>query len=165
MRCDIVRQMVVEEGVERPTAIQAHLESCSDCKEYLRQWEIIRAGFFALRESEVPEPSIGFATRVIRRLEDASTEIQTGQQFVDQIGRRFVYGTLMVALMLLLALVIPSSGPFRSSGISESILAQAQVATLSSEQILGVDGIDSSNATDSSPAPTVNQNPGARGSK
>ncbi|MEJ2009914.1 MAG: hypothetical protein P8Z30_17455 [Acidobacteriota bacterium] len=164
MRCDVVRQMV-EEGIERPPAVQAHMASCPDCQEYLRQWEVVRTGLVALRESELPEPSIGFTTRVIRRLEDASTEIQAGQQFLDQIGRRFVYGTLMVALMILLALVIPSSGPYRSSGISDSILAQSQVSALSSEQILGVDGIDSSDATDSSPAPAVNNNQGGRGSK
>ncbi len=164
MRCDVVRQMV-EEGIEKPPEIQLHLVSCSACKEYLRQWEIVRAGLLTLREEELPEPSIGFTTRVIRRLEDSSTEIQGGQQFVDQIGRRFVYATLMVAVMLLLALVLPSSGPFRSSGISESVLAQAQVATLSSEQILGVDGIDSGDVTNSSPAATVNSNHRGRGSK
>ena len=164
MRCDGVRQMV-EEGVERPPAIQAHLVSCSACGEYLRQWEIVRAGLLALREEELPEPSIGFTTRLIRRLESASTNLQAGQQFIDQIGRRFVYATLMVALVFLLALMLPSSGPFRSSGISESVLAQAQMATVSREQILGVDGIDSSDATGSFSSATMYSNQGGQGSK
>ena len=164
MRCDAVRQMV-EEGMKRPPAVEVHITSCSACKEYLRQWEIVQAGLVALRGEEPPEPSIGFTMRVMRRLENTSAEFQFRQQFIDQIGRRIVYATLMVALMLLLVLILPSSGPYRSSGVSESILVQAQVATLSSEQILGVDGIDSGDVPDSSPAPATSGSPGGRGSK
>jgi len=164
MRCDVVRQMV-EEDIERPPAVQAHITSCSACKEYVRQWEVVQAGLFALRGEEPPEPSIGFTTRVMRRLENASEDLLFGQPFIDQIGRRVVYATLMVALMLLLVLMLPQSGPFRSSGVSESILVQTQIATLSNEQILGVDGVDPGDATDSYTAPGASSNPAGRGSK
>jgi len=165
MRCDAVRQ-IVEEGMNRRPAVQVHMTSCSACKEYLRQWEIVQAALVALRGEGPPEPSLGFTTRVMRRLEDTSEELQFGQQFIDQIGRRVVYATLMVALMLLLLLALPSSGPLRSSGVSESILVQAQVATLSNDQILGVDGMDSADLSDSSSAPaTSSSSPGGRGPK
>ena len=164
MRCDAVRQ-IVEEGMDRPPAVAAHLESCSGCKEYLRKWETVHTGLVAIRGEEPPEPTIGFTTRLIRRLENAPAEFPFGQQFIDQIGRRAVYATLMVALMLALILALPSSGPLRSSGISESVLVQTQVATLSNEQVLGVDGMDSGDQADSSPASATSGGPGARGSK
>ena len=162
MRCDAVRQ-IVEEGLNRPPAVVAHLESCSGCKEYLRTWETLRGGLIALRAEDPPEPSIGFTTRVMRRLENNPLDL--GQQFIDQIGRRVVYATLMVALMLLLVLLLPPSGPYRSSGVSESVLVQAQVATLSNEQILGVDGMDNDDQTVSPPAPAASDTSGGRGIK
>ncbi len=162
MRCDAVRQ-IVEEGMNMPPAVAAHVESCSGCKGYLRKWETLRGALIALRAEDPPEPSIGFTTRVMHRLEDNPAEL--GQQFIDQIGRRVVYATLMVALMLLLVLMLPPSGPYRSSGISESVLVQAQVASLSNEQILGVDGADNSEQMVSSPAPATSDNSGGRGTK
>ena len=164
MRCEAVRQ-VVEDGLNRPPAVEVHVKFCSACREYVQQWEMIRAGLVALRGDEPPEPSIGFTTRVMRRLENSSAELPFGQQFIDQIGRRVVYATLMVALMLLLILALPSSGPLRSTGISESVLVQAQVATLSNEQVLGVDGMDDGDSSDSSPAAARSGIPAARGSK
>lgn len=164
MRCEAVRQ-IVEEGLSRPPAVGVHIKSCSACREYVRQWEMIRAGLVALRGEQPPEPSIGFTTRVMRRLETSPAELPFGQQFIDQIGRRVVYATLMVAVMLFLILALPSSGPLRSTGISESILVQTQVATLSNEQVLGVDGMDESEASDFSPASAPIGSPAPRGSK
>ncbi len=164
MRCDAVRQ-TVEEGLVGTPAVQVHVESCSGCKEYLRKWEMLQAGLVAIRGEEPPEPSIGFTTRLMRRLENASPEFQFGQQLIDQIGRRVVYATLMVALMLALLLALPSSGPFRSSGISDSVFVQTQIATLANEQVLGVDGVDPGDMQDSSAFPAANESPEVRGSK
>lgn len=110
---------------------------------------MLHAGLAAMREDEPPEPSVGFTSRLMRRLENAPSEFQFGQQLIDQIGRRVVYATLMVALMLGLILALPSSGPLRSSGISQSVFVQTQMATLANEQIMGVDGIDTGDAQDS----------------
>lgn len=164
MRCETVRQMV-EDGMDRPPEVMGHLASCLECEAYVRRWEMVHAGLVVLRQEEPPEPSLGFTTRVMRRLESASTELQFRQQFFDQIGRRVVYATLMVALMLLLTLVLPSSGPFRSSGITDSVLVQAQATMLSNEQILGVDGMDSSDQAYSFSAPVAGGSAGVRGSK
>jgi hypothetical protein len=161
MRCDAVRQ-IVEEGMTRTPGVEAHVESCPGCKEYLRKWETLRAGLVALRAEEPPEPTLGFTTRLMRRLENAPAEFPFGQQLMDQIARRVVYATLMVAIMLALLLAVPSSGPLRSSGISESILVQSQVATLANEQVLGVDGADPGDAQDSTAA---TDKPEAQGSK
>jgi hypothetical protein len=164
MHCDAVRQ-IVEETMARTPAVQVHIESCSGCNEYLRKWEMLQAGLAAIGREEPPEPSTGFTTRLMRRLENVSPEFQFGQQLLDQIGKRVVYATLMLALMLALILALPSSGPFRSSGISDSVFVPAQVATLANEQVLGVDGVDSGDMQDSSAAPAGNASPEVRGSK
>lgn len=164
MRCDAVRQ-TVEEGMARTPAVQVHVESCSSCKEYLSKWEMLHAGLVAIRGDEPPEPTVGFTTRLMRRLENAPSEFQFAQQLIDQIARRVVYATLMVALMVGLILALPSSGPFRSSGISESVFVQTPVATLANEQVLGVDGMDAGDAQDSSAAAAESAGPQARGSK
>lgn len=163
MRCDSVRE-IVEEGMKQEPAVQAHITSCSACKEYARRWEILRAGLVALREEEPPEPSVGFTTRLIRNLENASADLQFGQQFMDQIGRRMVYATLMVALTLLMVLLLPSSGPFRSSGVTESILVQAQ-ASSSIEQVLGVGGLDSGDAAEFSSSSPAGYSSGGQGAR
>lgn len=164
MRCDAVRQ-IVEEGMTSTPAVKAHVESCVSCRDYLHRWEQVRAGLIALRAEAPPEPTLGFTTRLMRRMENAPDEFQFGQQLMDQIGRRVVYATLMVALMLGLVLALPSSGPLRSSGISNSVLVQTQVATLANEQILGVDGVDPGDAQDSSMAGAGNSSAEAQGTK
>jgi hypothetical protein len=164
MRCDAVRQ-IVEVGRARTPAVEVHVESCAGCREYLRRWERVRAGLVALRAEEPPEPTLGFTTRLMRRIENSQVGFPFGQQIFDQIARRVVYATLMVALTLALILALPSSGPLRSSGISESVLVQTQVATVSNEQILGVDGVDPGDAQDSSAAGAGNSIPEGQGSK
>jgi len=153
---------MVEENLTGMPAVETHLESCPDCKEYLRKWEALRAGLVALRTEEPPEPTIGFTTRLMRRLESPPAEFPLGYQLMDQAAKRLVYATLMVALMLGLLLALPPSGPLRSSGISDSVLVQNQVATLSNEQVLGVDGVDPGDLQDSAPAAVDTE---ARGSK
>lgn len=137
MRCDVVRKMV-EEGLEIPAGVQAHAASCPACAEYIRRWDLLRAGFAVLRKEEPPQASLGFTERFLRRLEQARAVSQTGQQFIVQAGRRVVYATLLVALMLILGLVLPSSGPLRTPQAAESILSQPQIATMSPEQIIGI---------------------------
>lgn len=137
MRCDVVRR-TIEEEIERPAAIQAHLGSCPACQGYVRQWELLRAGLVALGKEEPPPPSLGFAERLQRRLQEAR-ESQTGQQFIVQAGRRMVYATLLVAVMLILGLLLPSSGPLRAPMAAESVLSEPQLAAMPTEQIMGID--------------------------
>jgi hypothetical protein len=145
MRCDVVRKMI-EEGIEIPPGVQAHVASCAGCIEYNRRWELLRAGLVALRKEEPPEASLGFSERLVRRLEQARSNSQAGQQFIVQAGRRMVYATLLVALMLILSLMLPSSGPLRTPQAAESILSQPEVATMSPDQIMGVSDTNSASA-------------------
>jgi hypothetical protein len=164
MRCDAVRQ-IVEEGLNRTPAARAHIEACAGCREYLRHWETLHQSLVALGAEEPPEPTFGFTTRLMRRLEDAPPEFQFGPQLMDQIAKRVVYATLMMALMLALILALPSSGPLRSSGISESVFVQTEVAAMANEQVLGVDGMDPGDIQDSFATPAGDVSPAVRGSK
>lgn len=137
MRCDVVREMV-EEGIEVPAGVQAHVASCPACAEYLRRWELLRTGFATLKVEEPPQASLGFTERLLRQLGNARGNAQTAQQFIVEAGRRVVYATLLVALMLILGLVLPSSGPLRTPQAAESILSQTEVATVSPDQIIGI---------------------------
>jgi hypothetical protein len=78
----------------------------------LRDARVVHAGFCALAEEAAPEASFGFASRLIRRLQEWE-EKGARQEFFETVGRRFVYATLALTLALLLSLVLPTSGPVR----------------------------------------------------
>jgi len=142
MRCDVVRERIGE-GIELPAGIEAHLSSCSACADFVRQWELVHAGLVALRKEEPPQASLGFAERLVRQMERARAVSQIGQQFIVEAGRRVVYATLLVALMLVLGLLLPSSGPLRTPQAAESILSQPEVAAMSPDQIMGISDANS----------------------
>ena len=70
MRCDEVRESVEElRGDALPAPIREHVVSCAACAAYAREWQLVGAGLRALAREPVPEASLGFAARVVRRLE------------------------------------------------------------------------------------------------
>jgi anti-sigma factor RsiW len=144
MRCDRIQRMLNEEDGLTAGA-KRHAEQCSSCASDLREWRLLRAGFGELAKEAPPEASVGFTARLMRRLEDGQRAIPSELSFFEQAGRRFVYATLLLAFMLLLALALPSSGPLRaqgSSGSAETMLAQPEMAVIQNESIIGVDGGD-----------------------
>jgi anti-sigma factor RsiW len=142
MRCEIVRR-TIEENLATPPGVRAHLSACRACAEYARQWQSVRAGLVALGREEPPEATLGFAQRLTGRLAYARAESQRGQQFLINVGRRMVYATLMVAVILVLGLLLPSSGPWRSRGIAQAAFSENQTVLAndetSNEQFIGVD--------------------------
>jgi hypothetical protein len=78
----------------------------------LRDARLVQAGFRTLAEEAVPEASLGFASRLVRRLHEWQ-EKGARSEFFETVGRRFVYATLALTLALLLSLVLPTSGPVR----------------------------------------------------
>jgi anti-sigma factor RsiW len=157
MRCDVVRKSV-EEDFEKTPVIQAHLAACATCREYLREWELLRSGLAVLAKVEPPAPSLGFAERVVRRLQDAR-DSQRGQQFILQAGRRMVYATLLVAVMFILGLVVPSSGPLRTPMAAESVLSETQLALLPDDQIMGIDESATPSSIPANPVQPKGQEP------
>jgi anti-sigma factor RsiW len=120
--------MLLEDWPEEiSAAVREHLAGCPGCDALAREYELVRAGFRALAAEPVPEPSWGFSTRLLRRLEKSPDE--EGAAFLERVGRRVVYASFLLALTLLLALALPSSSPLRSPTTADLYLAQAEVAT------------------------------------
>lgn len=136
MRCEDARAMLVEgEGGERPAALREHVAVCPACQSYAREADDLHAGFLALAAEPGPQPSWGFAARLIRRLGELE-ERGRGADFLELVGRRVVYAAGLLTLLLLLALVLPSSGPLRGPATSELYWAQPDTAALTNYSIL-----------------------------
>src|SRR3989442_15778311 len=119
MRCDEVRELLEElKTLELPAGVREHLAACAGCAAYARDWRLVRAGFVALAAEPVPEPSLGFAARLTRRLGEGVEGVKRTEQAFERAGRRMVYAALMLTLTVLLALVLPSSGPVREAAAS-----------------------------------------------
>ena len=73
MRCEQTRDILIE----NPTDAQAreHLGQCPTCQAFAKDLDLLQSGFQALAISPIPEPSIGFSARVLRRLAEAPTPL------------------------------------------------------------------------------------------
>jgi hypothetical protein len=135
MRCEEVHRILLEDWPEEISAtVREHLAGCPACGALARECGLVRAGFRALAAEPVPGPSWGFAARVLRRLEESPAP--EGLEFLERAGRRVVYASFALALTLLLALVLPSSGPLRGPTVADFYLAQQESVTIASDPIL-----------------------------
>jgi len=113
MDCKEIRDLIGERWDEPlPAEAREHLSRCASCEAYGRNARFLEAGFHALAEETPPEASFGFASRLVRRLQEWEA---TGarSEFFETVGRRFVYATLALTLALLLSLALPTTGPVR----------------------------------------------------
>ena len=116
MDCKAIRELVSDlRGGELSAEAREHLSKCAGCVGFLRDARLVHAGFCALAEEAAPEASFGFASRLVRRLQEWE-EKGARREFFETVGRRFVYATLALTLALLLSLVLPTSGPVRGVG-------------------------------------------------
>jgi anti-sigma factor RsiW len=130
MRCEDVREQVDELWAgEVPAETRAHLAACPACAEYLRDVRLVRTGLGLLAKDLVPEPTLGFAARLVRRLSEAA-EQNNREAFFEYVGRRFVYATLVLAMFLVLALVVPSTGPVRGPATADLLMAEQEAVTV-----------------------------------
>ena len=161
MRCDEVREILEESGPEEIAGpVRRHLMTCPACEAYARDWGLVRAGFRALRQEQAPEPTLGFAARLIRRFEEAAATPDVASVFLEQAGRRVVYATLVLALTLIMALVLPPSGPLRGPDAMEVLGAQPEVVMGGNDPVLPYE-LSDSNAL----APINSTNETKRGQK
>jgi hypothetical protein len=112
MRCDDIRERLdnLWEGGET-AEIRQHLTQCASCSSYHRDLRLLRAGLQLWKHEGAPEPSLGFAERMVRQIGQIANA-PTAADFFERVGRRFVYATLVLAFVALLALALPS-GPVR----------------------------------------------------
>jgi len=151
MDCKELRDWVSEEwGAELPPAAREHLSKCPDCAAYERGARLLQAGFHALAEEAVPEASLGFAPRLVRRLQEWEA---TGarSEFFETVGRRFVYATLALTLALLLSLALPNTGPVRGVAGADFLGLQSRNQA-SQPDVIGGDFADSHDAIPGGPS-------------
>jgi anti-sigma factor RsiW len=134
MRCEEIREILEERGAEALGAVRTHLESCAGCAAYARDWETVRQGFELVRAETAAEPSLGFAARLMRRLDESQPFLT--QEFFEAVGRRFVPATFALALLALLALALPSSGPLRGPATSDLLVAQSEVEVATADPMI-----------------------------
>ncbi len=135
MRCSEVQGMIV--SVALNAAAREHLLSCTQCQAYARDSESLETGLALLAQDTLPEPSWGFAARVLRRLDEAPERIW---EPFEAIGRRVVILASALAMTVVVVLALSSSGPLRSGGQQTFSWTRAD-ATYSAETLLagGVD--------------------------
>jgi predicted anti-sigma-YlaC factor YlaD len=137
MRCSEIRESLELEnnGPCRPY-VQEHLAACSECRSYAADLSKLAAGMRLLAEEPGPEPSVGFHLRVLRRLQQES-----GRDFLERAGRRVVYATLILVLFLVLAMIVPSSGPVRRSPNLETWPQEESVAERNYQIPMNMEGV------------------------
>ena len=69
MYCDDVRNQLALLWDGPPTLeMRRHVDTCPLCSTYLRDLQLVRGGLESWQRVTVPEPSVGFADRVVRQL-------------------------------------------------------------------------------------------------
>jgi hypothetical protein len=136
MRCDDIRDRFDNFWESGDTAeLRQHLTQCPSCAGYYRDLRLVRSGLRLLKREEAPEPSLGFAERLVRQLGELS-KAPSVADFFERAGRRFVYATLVLTFLALLALALPPSGPVRGLSAAD-IQMPAQEAALAYSDFTG----------------------------
>lgn len=152
MRCNEVRNMILEVWPEEvPPPVREHMRGCPACAAFVGDYGLVREGFRALALEVAPDPSWGFAERLLRRLEELR-EPQVAE-FLERAGKRVVYATGLLALTLMLALLLPSSGPLRGPTTAELYLAEQEMVAPGNAPIFTG---DASEAYEAAPLPLAN---------
>lgn len=111
-----------------PELLRLHLGKCAECRSYAEDWGRVSEAFRAAAADPLPEPSFGFADRLLRRLASSSGAERAATEFVERVGRRVAFATMLLAMLMLLALGLPTSGPVREPAGAE-LMAQADQAS------------------------------------
>ena len=157
MRCDHIRDRLdtLWEG-EETAEVRQHLTQCAACTRYYRDLRLVRAGLRLWKREEAPEPSLGIAERLVRRLGELG-KAPSMADFFEQVGRRFVYATLVLTFLALLAVALPPTGPVRGLTAAD-IQMPTQEALLAYSDPIGETSMQESPdlAPEEVPAPAVN---------
>ena len=156
MRCDDIRDRLdnLWEG-EETAEVRQHLTQCAGCARYYRDLRLVRSGLRLWKSEEAPEPSLGFAGRLVRQLGEMS-KAPSMADFFERVGRRFVYASLVLTCLALLALALPSTGPLRGLSAAD-IQISAQEASLAYSDPMGETSLQETPdlAPEEAPAPAV----------
>lgn len=123
MRCQDIQENIIEGTMD--AAASEHAASCAECRSFASAHEKLRAGLALLARDATPEPSWGFAQRVVRRLGEVPASVF---EPLELIGRRAVLAAGALAMTVMLALAISSSSPLRDGGSSGLSFARADAS-------------------------------------
>lgn len=135
MRCNEVQELMVAGSLNGPA--QEHLAACPQCRSFARDAESLDAGFALLAQDAAPEPSWGFAARVLRGLDETPARMFEPLEF---IGRRAVLAAGALAMTVMMALALSSSGPLR--GERPGTFALSSVESTETAETLLAGGVD-----------------------
>ena len=156
MRCEHLRERLdnLWEGGETAEDRQ-HLTECGACARYYRDLRVVRAGLRLWKREAAPEPTLGFAERLVRQLGELG-KAPSVADFFEQVGRRFVYATLALTFFALLAMALPPTGPIRGLSVAD-IQISPQEASLAYSDPIGETSLQESPdvAPEEVPAPAV----------
>lgn len=84
-----------------PKEMEAHLASCGDCGEQLRQLEEQSVVLRGLRAPDDVEPRAGFYARVMQRIEDARATSSVWSAFLEpHFAKPLIYASATLVLLL-----------------------------------------------------------------
>lgn len=128
MRCEIIRKRLLAGDGSGGERTEQHLAACAKCRTYAADLARLEAGFRTLAAEETPQPSWAFAERVLRRLA-AEKARNSAPEFLEKAGRRVILATLVLVFALIMAMVIPSSGPVRRQPTAVAYWPQASTTS------------------------------------
>jgi anti-sigma factor RsiW len=139
MSCEDYRaQWRGEWEAEATSELRDHIARCPACAAAYRDFRLVRAGLDLWKQEAPPQPSVGFAERLVRQLSEIS-KAPSVAEFFERVGRRFVYVALVLTSLALLALSLPATGPVRGLSISD-IQISSQEASLAYSDPIGETG-------------------------
>jgi hypothetical protein len=128
MRCKETESWFEDgQGGEMSPSVREHLRTCPACQADEQDWRLVRTGFRVLSREPVPIASTGFVARLKRRLAEPSLAGRAATQLWDLVGRRVILVGMLLTLAIVMALVLPPSGPWRSPTALDLSLLQAEV--------------------------------------
>jgi hypothetical protein len=148
MRCKDVQEIIIEGALDR--AAREHLAACPQCQSFARDTESVQAGLELLAQDVVPEPSWGFAARVLRGLDESPARVF---EPLETIGRRAVYLAGAVAMTVMMVLALSSSGPLR--GRSQGTFSLSRADSSESVETLLAGGVDENDEINLLPVSTM----------
>jgi anti-sigma factor RsiW len=155
MSCDYLRERqdnLWEDGESAELA--RHLAECPACAREYRDLRVVRAGLRLMKREAAPEPSIGFAQRLVRQLGELG-KAPSVADFFEQAGRRFVYATLVLTFLALLAIALPSTGPVRGLTIADIQMSSQETLLANTDPLGGYAQESPDQAPEETPAPAV----------
>lgn len=135
MNCKEVQDGIVDGNLS--ALAHAHLADCPECQAVARDAEALTAGLKLLAADAPPEPSWGFAGRVLARLDE--TPSRFFEPF-EVIGRRAVFAAGALAMTLLMLAVFSIGGTL--GGDAGGSLALTRNGASDTADVLLAGGVD-----------------------